>query len=131
MSHEHKNSVEHQKKPKQISIKYIGSRALIAAGVAGSAIAMMGAGKSDQPDPATINGPHRVYTAKPGDTEWSIGSRAYPNMNELEAQQLVDAQNSHKNHLVIPGQKFEFGMDSELGKVVDPSDEHLGSGAEG
>ncbi len=126
---EKQNSPE--KKPKKITVKYIGQRALIAAGTVGATVALMGANQGEQADPVVINKAHKVYSAKAGDTEWSIGSRAYPEMNELEAQQLVDAQNPNENHLVQPGQKFEFGTDAEIGKVVDPSKEHLGSGAEG
>lgn len=72
------------------------------------------------PQTPTINGPQRVYTARHGDSEWSIGSRAYPNIDPRKAQELIDQQNSNDNHLIVPGQKFIFGTDAELGKVVNP-----------
>lgn len=81
--------------------------------------------RGDQlPEQPAINGPKKVYVAKPGDTEWSIGSRAYPDIDPRMAQDLIDQQNPNEDHLVIPGQEFVFATDAEIGKLNEAPGEH-------
>jgi len=79
--------------------------------------------QNQAPEQPALNGPHKVYTARPGDSEWSIGSQAYPDIDPREAQALIDKQNPNKDHLVTPGQEFVFGTDAEIGNLVDDSAE--------
>lgn len=75
------------------------------------------------PETPSLNGPTKVYVAKPGDSEWSIGTKAYPGLDPREAQNFIDKQNPNQNHLVTPGQEFVFGSDAEIGKLVNNSPE--------
>ncbi len=75
--------------------------------------------ENQSPEQPAINGPHKVYVAEPGDSEWSIGTRAYPDIDPREAQDLIDKQNPNKDHLVTPGQEFVFGTDAEIGNLAD------------
>lgn len=79
--------------------------------------------ENESPQTPALNGPSKVYVVKPGDTEWSIGSRAYPDIDPRKAQDAVDEQNPNQNHLVTPGQEFVFDTDAEIGKIVDNSAE--------
>lgn len=89
--------------------------------IALAGVATVKAKAETQPQQPAINGPHLEYTAKAGDTEWSIGHRAYPELDQRAAADLIDRQNPNEDHLVMPGQKFEFGLDAEIGRKVDPS----------
>ncbi|MBI2285745.1 hypothetical protein HYU82_02895 [Candidatus Saccharibacteria bacterium] len=77
--------------------------------------------ENHSPEQPAINAPHKVYIARPGDSEWSIGTRAYPDIDPREAQDLIDQQNPNQDHLVTPGQEYIFGPDAEIGNLAGNS----------
>lgn len=106
--------------PNHSLTKFIGKVAAVGGSGAVLAIGVM-ANHGPQPEEPAANAPRREYTAKAGDTEWSMGVRAYPEINPIEAAGYVDQLNPNPNHLVRPGQKFVFGADARIGRLVDPS----------
>ncbi len=67
-------------------------------------------------------GPDKVYIAKPGDTEWTIAERAFPNTDVREEVVQLDSQlthdAAHANHTIQPGDEFILPGDANIGKIV-------------
>lgn len=110
-----------QLKPNHLSAKDWLKYTTAAGAIAVAGIATVKAKAEARPLKPAANEPYLEYTAKAGDTEWSIGTEAYRQLDPREAAELIDEQNPNENHLVLPGQKFRFGLDAELGTKVDPS----------
>lgn len=115
----HETYTDRKERPVNIPIKTLGGYAAVAAGVTLLVANYMD--RHREPGPAVLNGPHMEYSAKPGDTEEGIGSRAYPHLRLDQAAELVDRQNPNPDHLVEPGQVFVFNEDAKIGDLVDPS----------
>jgi hypothetical protein len=66
-------------------------------------------------------GHDKVYQTKPGDTEWGLAQRAYPDVDPREVIGLIQAQESTEGqatHTLQPGEKIYFAQDSKLGTEV-------------
>jgi hypothetical protein len=82
------------------------------------------------PDPAFMQG--KEYVVKPGDTPWTIVSKAYPNSDPREATYNIDQSlpedEAHADGTLQPGDKVVMSGKSELGEPVMVSSavkEHL------
>lgn len=102
-----------------ISVRKIGAIAVTAGALAGLIIS--NEHQNRPPDQVDDNEPYRVATAKPGNTEWGMAVKAFPNLRPEVAAEFFDDQNPNENHLVTPGQKFILPADARIGKLVDPS----------
>jgi nucleoid-associated protein YgaU len=67
-------------------------------------------------------GHDKVYTTQPGDTEWTLAQRAYPDSDPRDVIGLINSQESaqeRKDHTLQPGDKIYFASDSKLGTDVN------------
>ena len=106
-------------RPERNLTRFIGKVAAVGGSGAALAVGVM-ANHGPQPETPVLNRSHREYTAKPGDTEWSIGTRAYPETDAIEAAEHIDRLNPNPDHLVKPGQRFILGADAQIGRLVNP-----------
>ena len=109
------------RRPTQESNKHPKMMAAVLGATVLAAVGINTVRENHSPEQPAINEPHMVYIARPGDSEWSIGTRAYPDIDPREAQDLIDQQNPNQDHLVTPGQEFVFGKDAKIGNLADNS----------
>lgn len=62
----------------------------------------------------------KIYQVCPGDTEWSIVTRAYPDVDPRENLGLINEQEApsdRDDHILHPGQKIVLPEDAAIGKL--------------
>lgn len=91
------------------------STAVVALALAGLAINQSRSGE-------TVKGPKRVYIVKPGDTQWSISERAFPDNDPREHLDMINGQakNKHdkKYRILHPGQRILLPPNAEVGRPL-------------